>query len=218
MLIKNAPDVRSSEITPKNVYLRRREFLQASAAALVAAGYGSLAGPADAQARTKLKGPIKKSPLSTLGPNDKVNLYQHVTTYNNFYEFGTSKSDPATYGQRFKPRPWSMTVECVEGWSMVIPWVGFPLRDLLARFEPNGNARFVEFTTVFRPDEMIGQRPRFPPVLRWPYREGLRMDEAMHALAIMAVGVYGETLLPQNGAPLRLVVPWNTASRASSRS
>ncbi len=99
-------------------------------------------------------------------------------------------------------------MRCVEGWSMVIPWVGFPLRDLLARFEPNGNARFVEFTTILRPDEMIGQRPRFPPVLRWPYREGLRMDEAMHPLAIMAVGLYGETLLPQNGAPLRLVVPW----------
>ena len=99
-------------------------------------------------------------------------------------------------------------MRCVEGWSMVIPWVGFPLRDLLARFQPNGNAQFVEFTTILRPDEMIGQRPRFPPVLRWPYREGLRMDEAMHPLTIMAVGLYGETLLPQNGAPIRLVVPW----------
>jgi sulfoxide reductase catalytic subunit YedY len=110
-----------------------------------------------------------------------------------------------------KPHPLEERIyrmRCVEAWSMVIPWVGFQLRDLLARFEPNGNARFVEFTTVLRPDEMVGQRPRFPPVLRWPYREGLRMDEAMNPLAIMAVGLYGETLLPQNGAPIRLVVPW----------
>ena len=194
-------------ITPKALYLRRREFLQA----------------------LPLAGRMVTTP-------DATTPYRGVTTYNNFYEFGTDKSDPATYANRFKPQPWSVAIEgecakpgvytledilkphaleervyrmrCVEGWSMVIPWVGFPLRDLIARFEPNGNARFVEFTTILRPDEMIGQRPRFPPVLRWPYREGLRMDEALHPLTIMAVGLYGETLLPQNGAPIRLVVPW----------
>jgi sulfoxide reductase catalytic subunit YedY len=207
VLIRKPGDRRSSEITPKPLYLERRQFLQAL--------------------------PLAGRMVTT---NDSPTPYRGVTTYNNFYEFGTDKSDPATYGSRFKPRPWSVTIagecakpgeytledilkphsleervyrmRCVEGWSMVIPWVGFPLRDLLARFEPNGNARFVEFTTILRPDEMIGQRPRFPPVLRWPYREGLRLDEAMHPLAIMAVGLYGETLLPQNGAPIRLVVPW----------
>jgi sulfoxide reductase catalytic subunit YedY len=167
---------------------------------------------------------------------DSPTPYRGVTTYNNFYEFGTDKSDPATYGDRFKPRPWSVAVEgecgkpgvygledilkphaleervyrmrCVEGWSMVIPWNGFPLGDLLKRFEPNGNAQFVEFTTIVRPAEMIGQRQRFPSILPWPYKEGLRMDEALHPLTIMAAGVYGETLPNQNGAPLRLVVPW----------
>jgi sulfoxide reductase catalytic subunit YedY len=194
-------------ITPKALYLRRREFLQA----------------------LPLAGRMVTTP-------DAPTPYRGVTTYNNFYEFGTDKSDPATHGGRFKPRPWSVAIDgecarpgvypledilkphaleervyrmrCVEGWSMVIPWVGFPLRDLIARFEPNANARFVEFTTILRPEEMIGQRRRFPPVLRWPYREGLRMDEAMHPLTILAVGLYGETLLPQNGAPIRLVVPW----------
>jgi sulfoxide reductase catalytic subunit YedY len=207
VLIRKSQDLSPSEITPKPLYLRRREFLQAL--------------------------PLAGRMVTT---SDSPTPYRGVTTYNNFYEFGTTKSDPATYGNRFKPRPWSVTVagecakpgaytledilkphsleervyrmRCVEGWSMVIPWVGFPLRDLLARFEPNGNARFVEFTTILRPDEMIGQRPRFPPVLRWPYREGLRMDEAMNPLAIIAVGLYGETLPSQNGAPIRLVVPW----------
>ena len=207
MHIRRRQDLRSSETTPKPIYLKRREFLQAL--------------------------PLAGRMVTT---NDAPTPYRGVTTYNNFYEFGTDKGDPATYGNRFKPRPWSVTVagecakpgeytledilkphsleervyrmRCVEGWSMVIPWVGFPLRDLLARFEPTGNAGFVEFTTILRPDEMIGQRPRFPPVLRWPYREGLRLDEAMNPLAIMAVGLYGETLLTQNGAPIRLVVPW----------
>jgi methionine sulfoxide reductase catalytic subunit len=197
----------ASAITPKSLYMRRREFLQAL--------------------------PLAGRMVTT---DDALTSRRAVTTYNNFYEFGSDKSDPATNGHRFKPRPWSVAVEgecakpgtydlddllkphaleervyrmrCVEGWSMVIPWVGFPLRDLLTRFEPNGNAQFVEFTTIVRPDEMIGQRLRFPPLLRWPYREGLRLDEALHPLTMIAVGLYGETLLPQNGAPLRLVVPW----------
>jgi methionine sulfoxide reductase catalytic subunit len=167
---------------------------------------------------------------------DGVTPYDAVTQYNNFYEFGIDKDDPARNAGAFKPVPWSVTVDgecakpgtytledilrphsleervyrmrCVEGWSMVIPWVGFPLRDLLKRFEPNGNARFVEFTSVLRPTEMVGQRRRFPAILPWPYKEGLRLDEAMHPLAFIAVGVYEETLPNQNGAPLRLVVPW----------
>jgi methionine sulfoxide reductase catalytic subunit len=167
---------------------------------------------------------------------DAFTPYNAATQYNNFYEFGIDKDDPARNAGVFKPLPWSVTVDgecakpgtytledilrphaleervyrmrCVEGWSMVIPWVGFPLRDLLKRFEPNASAGFVEFTTVLRPTEMAGQRQRFPPILPWPYKEGLRLDEAMHPLTLITVGLYGETLPNQNGAPLRLVVPW----------
>jgi methionine sulfoxide reductase catalytic subunit len=233
MLIRKAPDVRSSEITPKNVYLHRREFLQASAAALVAAGCGSLAGPVDAQVRTKLKGPIKKSPLSVLGPNDKVNQYQHVTTYNNFYEFGTGKDEPAVNARNFKTTPWTLEVEgevakpakyqledfikpfaleervyrmrCVEAWSMVIPWVGIPLKDVVDRVQPTGKAQYIEFITLFDVGRMPMQRSN---VLDWPYVEGLRLDEAKHPLALLAVGIYDEVMPGQNGAPIRLVVPW----------
>jgi sulfoxide reductase catalytic subunit YedY len=171
---------------------------------------------------------------STTG--DALTSYRAVTTYNNFYELGAEKDEPARNAARFKPQPWSVAVEghcrkpgvytlediikphpieervyrlrCVEGWSMVIPWDGFPLADLLKRFEPTGSASFVEFTSIVRPDELIGQRQRFPALLPWPYREGLRLDEAMHPLTLMAIGVYGEELPNQNGAPLRLVVPW----------
>ena len=167
---------------------------------------------------------------------DALTPFEDVVTYNNFFEFGTEKDDPWRHAPEFHPQPWTVDVagecarpgryalddilrphaleeriyrhRCVEGWSMVIPWVGFPLGDLLRRFEPTGDARFVEFTTVERPKELAGQRVRFPSVLPWPYREGLRLDEALHPLTILAVGLYGETLLNQNGAPLRLVVPW----------
>jgi len=231
MLIKKAPDVASSEITPKSLYLRRRDFLQAAGIPAVAVFTGVVRGetePAAAASGEKLA--VTKKMVTT---NDSLTSYRNVTTYNNFYEFGTDKKDPAQNSGSFKPKPWSVVVEgycakpgaytledilkphpleervyrmrCVEGWSMVIPWVGFPLGDLLKRFEPTGNAKFVEFTTVLRPQEMVGQRRR---VLWWPYKEGLRMDEATHPLTIMAVGVYGEMLPNQNGAPLRLVVPW----------
>ena len=234
MLITNKPDVISSEITPKGVYLRRREFLHAvggaAAAVLGSAGVNEMELTA-AQATVKL--PASSRMVTT---PDALTPHRDVTTYTNFYEFGTDKDDPARNGSSFKPQPWSVAVEgecakpgtytledilrphpveeriyrmrCVEGWSMVIPWLGFPLADLLKRFEPNGNAKFVEFTTVLRPQEMVGQRRRFPKILNWPYKEGLRIDEAMHPLTIMVVGLYGETLLNQNGAPLRLVVPW----------
>jgi sulfoxide reductase catalytic subunit YedY len=174
---------------------------------------------------------LRTSPLST---DDEQNSYEDITTYNNFYEFGTGKEDPARYAHEMSIDPWSVRVEgamnkpaanvaiddllrphtleeriyrlrCVEAWSMVVPWVGFPLADLIKRFEPTSKAKYVRFETLQRPEEMRGQRGRS---LQWPYVEGLRMDEAMHPLAILAVGVYGKTLLNQQGAPLRLVVPW----------
>src|SRR5881396_3167631 len=231
MLIKNALDVRSSEITPKGLYMRRREFLASAGAAVTAMATGVRGREAASAAGEKLS--VLKRTVTTADPPTS---YKAVTTYNNFYEFGSDKSDPAAFSKGFKPRPWSVAIEgacakpgvytledilkphaleeriyrhrCVEGWSIVVPWVGFPLGDLLRRFAPSGNAKFVEFTTIVRPQEMVGQRRRFPQLLPWPYREGLRIDEAMHPLTFVAVGLYGEALPNQNGAPLRLVVPW----------
>jgi len=217
MLINPPADIPSSEITPKGVYMRRREFL----GALVA-----VTGLGDKLTTTN----------RLVTTTDTLTARQAVTSYCNFYEFGSAKGDAMQNGDAFKPKPWSVAVEglcgkpgtytledvlkphaleervyrmrCVEGWSMVIPWDGFPLGDFLKRFQPASNATYVEFTSVYRPQEMAGQRRRFPSLLPWPYKEGLRMDEAMHPLAILAAGLYGETLLNQNGAPLRLVVPW----------
>ena len=233
MLIRKPADIRPSEITPRSIYLSRRKFLGASInTGLVgaAAGAGLLHPGRDALAAAKLEN-VVKSPLSTDG--EDLTDYEAVTTYNNFYEFGTGKEDPAENSDGFNPHPWSVEVEgecgkpgtyalediikphrleeriyrlrCVEAWSMVIPWVGIPLGDVLKRFEPNSDAKFVAFTTVYRPREMPGQRYN---VLDWPYTEGLRIDEAMHPLTLLAVGLYGEELLNQNGAPIRLVVPW----------
>ncbi|MBI4887944.1 MAG: protein-methionine-sulfoxide reductase catalytic subunit MsrP [Acidobacteria bacterium] len=233
MLIRKTPDIRYSEVTPKGLYLRRREFIHAAAAgAIGAAATLSPVGTARAQAqggRAKLPN-VRKSAFST---TEKINPYEDVTGYNNFYEFGTDKDDPMRNGQKFISRPWTIRVEglvktpgsydidtfvkphaleeriyrlrCVEAWSMVIPWVGIPLADVIKRLEPLPGAQFVEFTTLLDPKQMFGQRI---PVLDWPYIEGLRMDEAMHPLAILAVGLYGEVLPNQNGAPIRLVVPW----------
>ena len=217
-----------SEITPKEVYLRRREFLASAAAAVAGFAVSQLATPANAAEKLA----IGKKLITT---DDPLTPYNAVTTYNNFYEFGTDKGDPARNAKSFKPKPWSVAIEgacgkpgsytledilkphpleeriyrhrCVEGWSMVIPWIGFPLADLLKRFEPSAAAKYVEFVTVQRPQEMSGQRGWFQS-LAWPYLEGLRIDEAMNPLALIAVGLYGEELLNQNGAPLRLVVPW----------
>jgi len=227
--MKTRADISPSEITPKQTYLRRREFLTSTAAAIAALAASGL----DVTLAAGAKLAITKRTATTTDPPTP---YDVVTTYNNFYEFGSNKSEPAKNAARFKPRPWSVTVEgacgkpgvytledilkphpleeriyrhrCVEGWSIVVPWVGFPLGDLLKRFEPGGSATFVEFVTVMRPDEMVGQRGRFWSLLPWPYNEGLRIDEAMHPLTLMAVGLYGEELPNQNGAPLRLVVPW----------
>ena len=226
VLIRTPSDIQPSEITPESVYRQRRRFMQAG---LALAG-GLALGPRLLQAKAGAYGNLPRSPLST---DEELTELKDITSYNNFYEFGTGKADPAENAHTLKPAPWSVSVEgacakpgtytledilkphaleeriyrlrCVEGWSMVIPWVGFSLGDLLKRFEPTGNAKFVEFVTLEDHEQMPGQRW---PILRWPYVEGLRMDEAMHPLTIMAVGLYGDVLPNQNGAPIRLVVPW----------
>jgi sulfoxide reductase catalytic subunit YedY len=229
MLIKKPDDIRPSEITPLQSYLDRRRFLALGAAAGATGLIGEQAmaiSPADFAS-------IGETIASEFSTDEAPNSFEDITTYNNFYEFGTAKSDPAENSGRFKPSPWSVTVQgeaentgrftyedivsphaledriyrlrCVEAWSMVVPWVGFSLGDLLKRFKPTSKAKYVAFETVRRPAEMPGQRSR---VLPWPYIEGLTIAEAMHPLAILAVGVYGVQLPNQNGAPLRLVVPW----------
>jgi sulfoxide reductase catalytic subunit YedY len=215
----------SHEITPEPLYLRRRE-LMAGGAALTAL---SLLGRSS-RAAGELPN-VKKSGYVVNGESQTP--YKDVTGYNNFYEFGTDKGDPAANGHTLKTRPWTIAFEgeikkpqtididslmklfpleervyrlrCVEAWSMVIPWVGFPLGPLLKRLEPTSKAKYVAFTTLLAPDQMPGQQRG---VLEWPYVEGLRLDEAMHPLTLFAVGLYGKALPPQNGAPVRLVVPW----------
>jgi sulfoxide reductase catalytic subunit YedY len=229
MLIRKPTDIPYSEVTPESLYLRRREFFQAATGGAIAAA--AALAPASAQAQTGPKLPnVRKSPY---GQDERLNSYADVTSYNNFYEFGTGKEDPKANATSFTGRPWSIKVDgrvnkpgefdidsfitphtleeriyrlrCVEGWSMVIPWVGIPLADVIRRFEPEPSAEFVEFTTLNDARRMPGLNV---PVLQWPYVEGLRMDEAMNPLSILAVGVYGEALPGQNGAPIRLVVPW----------
>ena len=221
MLIRSAPDLRECDVTDRALYLDRRRFLALGAAAALFPVGRAGAAPLD-----YARGVV------TL--DDKPTSFEAASTYNNYYEFGTDKADPArTAPGRLKTRPWSVVVEgecarpgtiafedlvkphrfeervyrmrCVEGWSMVIPWVGVPLGEVLKRFEPTSKARFVEFVSLADRDQMPGLRV---PILNWPYTEGLRMDEAMHPLTILAVGMYGQELPAQNGAPLRLVVPW----------
>ena len=234
MLIRKASDLEYSDITPKALYLRRREFIRG--AALAAAGAVASRGTAvDAQT---LSGPGQRQTLDNVTPSrfsttEPVNDYRDVTEYNNYYEFGSDKGDPVRYAQDYKTDPWTVSVEglvawpgdysldsfirpyaleeriyrlrCVEAWSMVIPWIGFPLADVINRLEPRPEARYVEFISPDDPDQMPGQRR---PIIPYPYTEGLRLDEAMHPLTILAVGLYGEALPNQNGAPIRLVVPW----------
>ncbi|ANQ85953.1 putative sulfite oxidase subunit YedY [Azoarcus olearius] len=232
MLIKRPADIPPSEITPRALFEDRRRFIATAGAGLAGAllGPGLLsahAAPAPGPGRTALS-PLAPSPLST---TEEKTSYKSVTTYNNFYEFGTDKADPAENAGKMALRPWTLRVEglankprtfdidellrlapleeriyrlrCVEAWSMVIPWVGFPLAALLKQVEPQGSAKYVEFVSHYDPKIMTRR-----PVLEWPYAEGLRMDEALHPLTILAVGLYGEVLPNQNGAPLRLVVPW----------
>jgi sulfoxide reductase catalytic subunit YedY len=234
MSSKKLSDIPSSEITPKNLYFNRRNFLIGAGAAGALALAGTKAfemfQPADSVAAAAGKLQYGKSQYST---DEKETPLQDITHYNNYYEFSTDKYGPAELAGKFQPRPWSLTLDgavkkpktldldaimklapleeriyrhrCVEGWSMVIPWIGFPLSALLKQVEPLGKAKFVEFTTVNRPDQMPGLRR---DVLDWPYTEGLRLDEAMHPLTIMVVGLYGDLLPNQNGAPLRVHIPW----------
>jgi sulfoxide reductase catalytic subunit YedY len=233
---------KSSEITPESVYMRRREFIKntlffAGTATGVGATLVALSGggraqdqPASPDSGPQLFLAYARSPYST---DEEPNSYDDATTYNNFYEFGTDKSDPARHAHTLKPRPWSVAIEgevakpqvvdidtlirwfsleervyrfrCVEAWSMVIPWLGFPLGKLLERVEPTSNAKYVAFTSLLDPEQMPGQRRH---ILDWPYVEGLRLDEALHPLAMLAIGLYGRVLPNQNGSPIRLVVPW----------
>jgi sulfoxide reductase catalytic subunit YedY len=237
MLIGKPAAIPSSEITPKAIYLNRRNFLAgaaiAGAAAVTGVAFPDLADLVDpaltVHANAKIDG-LQKSPFST---TEKQTPYKDVTNYNNFYEFSTDKEGPADLAKNFKTRPWTVTIDgevkkkqvldvdavikiaapeeriyrhrCVEGWSIVVPWVGFSLSELIKRADPLPKAKFVEFTTLYDPKQMPGQRTS---ILRWPYVEGLRMDEAMHPLALLCFGMYGELLPNQDGAPLRIVIPW----------
>ncbi len=247
MLIKRPRDIKPSEITPESAFHRRREILRAALAAgmLPAANaWGQAIGGGLPELMPLAEGAQRQMAFPADGnlqdleswPNDvdaETTSFEDITGYNNYYEFGTGKTDPAKNAHTLRPNPWTVTVEgeaentgtfaledlmrghtledrlyrfrCVEAWSMVVPWVGFPLGDLLKRFEPTSRAQYVQFFTLNDPDQMPGVRY---PVLRWPYREGLTIAEAMHPLALLTVGLYGQVLPNQNGAPLRLIVPW----------
>jgi len=231
---KLGPSIPPSAIPSEREYFDRRRLLQALAAsaAMISGGI-----EVSAQASLPATPPLPPVPKflrnAKLSTTEKPNTWEEITTYNNFYEFGLDKSDPFERSQNFRSRPWTVEVageaevrgrftledilkphaleervyrfRCVEAWSRIVPWLGFPLGDLLARFKPTSKAKFVEFTTLLDPKQMPGQRSG---VLDWPYVEGLRIDEAMHPLALMVVGVYGKWLPNQSGAPLRLIVPW----------
>ena len=227
-LMQPVGGIQPSEITPESVWLKRRQLLAGLAAA---SGVASLPTAARAQAADPFAGKPVRDPAYTL--MDQPTSEQDVTTYNNYYEFGTGKDDPSQHADQLQLRPWTVRVEgevakpgtydiddllrlapleeriyrlrCVEAWSMVIPWMGYSLATLLRRVEPTSKAKYVEFETVVQRDNMPGLSSR---VLNWPYVEGLRIDEAMHPLAMLVFGVYGKPLLGQNGAPLRLAVPW----------
>jgi methionine sulfoxide reductase catalytic subunit len=223
MLIRKAPELRYSQVTPRQMYLNRRRFLTAGSVAL-----GALAGLPAASAGSKLD--ASKSQFST---SEQLTPFEAITHYNNFYEFGTDKEDPSKNAHKLRTSPWQVKVEgavakptvldldailkiapleeriyrhrCVERWSMVIPWIGFPLNALLKQVEPTSKAKYVAFETYYDSKTMLS--PLYAGI-RFPYVEGLRMDEAMHPLALLAVGLYGQTLPNQDGAPFRLVVPW----------
>ena len=236
---KKASDVASHEITPESTYLNRRSFLEASGVIAGSLLAGTAIRSADAAELPHAGAAFAnvKQGYRKLGPKDSPATLEDATSYNNFYEFGTGKGDPAEYSGLFKPLPWTVKVDglcnkpgtfdlndflkphtleervyrmrCVEAWSMVIPWVGVSLADVVKRAEPQGSAKYVAFETVVRPNEMRGQKSfAIGGGLDWPYVEGLRLDEAMNQLAILAVGIYGKPLPNQNGAPLRLVTPW----------
>lgn len=235
MLIKRPVDIPSSEITPESVYLKRRQFIGGAAIASAAALAPPLAfASEEALAALRFKKASAQSPDGFF-TDESLTPYDDVKRYNNFYEFGTGKGDPANHADEMTTQPWSVAIEgevakpgvynledllqkvdleervyrlrCVEAWSMVIPWVGFSLASLIRQFEPTSRAKYVAFETLYRPEEMRGQRGGLSSI-EWPYVEGLRMDEAMNPLTLLAVGLYGRVLPNQNGAPIRLVVPW----------
>jgi len=232
MLIQRAPDIRSSEITDVQVYLNRRSFLLGLAAM-------ALAPPGLSTAMAAPSGqPLQAQRNAAFAVEDPPTKFKSVTTYNNFYEFSVDKEGPSRLAHMLKPRPWTVAVEghikhpkvydideliqlfpleervyrlrCVEGWSMVIPWIGYPLASLVKRVEPTGQAKFVEFTTLFDPEQFPAQQKSIFNLagLDWPYVEGLRLDEALHPLTLLTFGLYGQVLPNQNGAPVRIVVPW----------
>ncbi|MCK9605468.1 MAG: protein-methionine-sulfoxide reductase catalytic subunit MsrP [Methylomonas sp.] len=218
------PAILASEITPKQLFYARRKFMRSVGGATLAALLPQALWAAS---------PFSDIKKSTFSATEELTPLKAITSYNNFYEFGTGKEDPAARAGSLKTRPWTISVEgeankpkvfdideilkmapleeriyrlrCVEAWSMVVPWVGFPLAELLKRVEPTGNAKYVEFVSLYDPGQMPGQKSS---VLDWPYREGLRMDEAMHPLTLLTLGLYGEVLPNQNGAPVRVVMPW----------
>ncbi len=237
MLLRNAKDkINHSEITPKETFLNRRKIILSSSFFLPGYLGGKFLGNNVNAATSKNNEKTLRysKGYSKLNSDDTLNSKIDITTYNNFYEFGTSKNDPSEKSQDFKAFPWTVDVgglclnprkidlreyikdidleeriyrlRCVEAWSMVIPWIGIPLSKLLKQFEPVGSAKYIQFETVYRPKEMPGQRSR--RILPWPYIEGLRLDEAMNDLTFLAFGLYGELLPNQNGAPIRLVIPW----------
>jgi methionine sulfoxide reductase catalytic subunit len=242
MLLKRNPDIPASDITDERFYVRRREFIRLAGGVVMAAAAAPLLACSDepVSAVSTADGMFGAPNLPLTGykekavtVDEKLNTFEEISGYNNFYEFGTSKDDPKRYSGSLKTSPWTIKIDglcnkpadyhiddlikpadleeriyrlrCVEAWSMVIPWIGVPLSKIIDRAEPTAKATFVQFTTVLRPSQMPGQSTS---VLEWPYVEGLRMDEARHPLTILAAGLYGKTLLTQNGAPVRLVVPW----------
>jgi methionine sulfoxide reductase catalytic subunit len=237
VFIRRPTDILPSEITPESIYVRRREFMSGAALAAVASSLPHSLFADDSQSNLKPLDYRKAATSNIAGAytNEMLTPFQDVTHYNNFYEFGTDKGDPAEHAGAMKTAPWSVAIEgevekpgiyaledllrgvdleeriyrlrCVEAWSMVVPWIGFPLSALLKQFNPTSRAKYVAFTTLHAPEQMRGQRSR-TGLIDWPYIEGLRMDEAMHPLTILSVGLYGRVLPNQNGAPIRLVVPW----------
>jgi len=234
MLMRRAPQFKSSDITDFSVYLNRRSFMIGAATLALAPAAGEAAGPPVPPAGA----PLKATRNPTFSRDEPPTKFENVTTYNNFYEFGVEKDDPARLAHTLKVRPWTVQVDghvarsktydidelirlfpleervyalrCVEGWSMVIPWIGFPLAALLKRVEPTSQAKYVEFTTLHDPEQFPAQRKGFFSFssLDWPYVEGLRLDEALHPLTLLTVGMYGQVLPNQDGAPVRIVVPW----------
>ena len=228
----NIPQIASSEITPESIWLNRRNLMKTAAAG---AGMTALGEAVAAARKPENLSFIEAADGTPFKASDDLTPYEAATTYNNFYEFGTNKLDPARFAAAMTTDPWEIKVgglvkkpgklyledilggfdleeriyrfRCVEAWSMVVPWIGFPLSKLLDRFEPEAGGKFVEFKTLYRRSEMRGTRS-FTSIIDWPYREGLRMDEAMNPLTLMTVGLYGKTLPNQSGAPLRLIVPW----------